>query len=176
MTPRGNTVLPEGLAWGWRVLSPTVPFTQGAAYNDKKWRKVVVFMTDGENDVSNGTNTLNGSVYTSYGYVTTTLAKNRFGTTNTNLAEPALDTKLLTVCSGIKAKAEMRPNPKNNNEMIPSIELYSIAFKAPSQRGDSAAELRHEPRPLLCQRRQRRAAQGSLRAIGERLKTMYLSE
>ncbi len=28
MTARGPTVIPEGLAWGWRVLSPTEPFTK----------------------------------------------------------------------------------------------------------------------------------------------------
>ncbi len=33
---RGSTVLPEGLMWGWRVMSPNQPFPEGAAYTDKK--------------------------------------------------------------------------------------------------------------------------------------------
>ena len=62
MTARGPTVIPEGLAWGWRVLSPTEPFTKVEAgptqaastispYNDARWQKIMVLMTDGENDV-----------------------------------------------------------------------------------------------------------------------------
>ena len=54
MVARGNTNLPEGLMWGWRVVSPGLPYTEGKSFTDKEWRKVVVFMTDGDNDV--GTN------------------------------------------------------------------------------------------------------------------------
>ena len=43
----GGTNQAEGLAWGGRVLSPTAPFTEGAAYNAS--RKVIVLMSDGEN-------------------------------------------------------------------------------------------------------------------------------
>lgn len=45
-----GTVMSEGLAWGWRVLSPGEPFTSGAKYGDV--RKILVMMTDGENDIS----------------------------------------------------------------------------------------------------------------------------
>jgi hypothetical protein len=44
----GGTNQAEGLAWGWRVLSPTAPFTEGAAYGPGV-RKVIVLMSDGEN-------------------------------------------------------------------------------------------------------------------------------
>ena len=81
MTASGSTVIAEGLAWGWRVLSPTEPFTKVEAsahyaadtissYNNPRWRKVLVLMTDGENDVlSNGQeiNSLNGTWYSAYG-------------------------------------------------------------------------------------------------------------
>jgi Flp pilus assembly protein TadG len=176
MTARGNTVLPEGLAWGWRVMSPTLPFTEGAAYNDKKWRKVVVFMTDGENDVSAGANSLNGSYYTSYGYVTTTLAKNRFGTTSASLAESNLDAKLLTVCTGIKAKAEMRPNPKDVTQMLPSIELYTIGFQSPTASANLLKSCATSPDHYYVNAADGTALKDTFRAIGERLKTMYLSE
>jgi len=43
----GGTNQVEGLAWGWRVLSPTAPFTEGAPYDEV--RKVIVLMSDGEN-------------------------------------------------------------------------------------------------------------------------------
>jgi hypothetical protein len=47
----GGTNQAEGLAWGWRVLSPSAPFTEGRPYNDPSdpVRKVIVLMTDGEN-------------------------------------------------------------------------------------------------------------------------------
>jgi Flp pilus assembly protein TadG len=176
MTARGNTVLPEGLAWGWRVMSPTMPYTEGAAYNNKQWRKVVVFMTDGENDVSAGTNTLNGSVYTSYGYVTAPLAKNRFGTTSSSAATAALDTKLLTVCSGIKSKAEMRPNPKNQSQNIPSVELYTIGFQAPVASSILLKACATDVDHYYVNAANGQELKDAFRAIGERLKTMYLSE
>ena len=35
--------------WGWRVLSPTAPFTEGRAYTANDNKKILVLMTDGEN-------------------------------------------------------------------------------------------------------------------------------
>jgi hypothetical protein len=176
MAARGNTVLPEGLAWGWRVMSPTVPFTEGAAYTDKKWRKVVLFMTDGENDISAGNNALNGSAYTSYGYVTTTLTKNRFGTTTSSLATAALDTKLLTVCTGIKSKAELRPNPKDVTKMMPSIELYTISFQAPTAAANLLKTCATSPDHYYVNAANGTEFMEAFKAIGQRLKTMYLAD
>ncbi len=59
---RGGTSGNLGMSWGWRVLSPSEPFTQGASYDSSYWRKAVVMMTDGEN-------TFYQSDYSSYGYV-----------------------------------------------------------------------------------------------------------
>jgi Flp pilus assembly protein TadG len=176
MTPRGNTVLPEGLAWGWRVMSPTAPFTEGAAYTDKKWRKVVVFMTDGQNDVSAGANTLNGSYYTSYGYVTAPLAKNPFGTTSASAAESNLNTKLLTVCTGLKSKAELCPNPKNIIQMVPSIELYTIGFQAPTASAALLQSCATDPDHHYVNAANGTDLRDAFKEIGQRLKTMYLSQ
>lgn len=45
------TYIPAGLIWGQNMLSPSQPFTEGAAYDAKNTnpRKVLVLMTDGEN-------------------------------------------------------------------------------------------------------------------------------
>lgn len=48
-TAAGNTMGNIGMTWGYRVLSPEFPFQQGAAWDDIKWRKVVIMMTDGVN-------------------------------------------------------------------------------------------------------------------------------
>lgn len=48
----GWTFIPAGLVWGWRVLSPQAPFTEGASWTEvkrKNVRKIIVLMTDGAN-------------------------------------------------------------------------------------------------------------------------------
>ncbi len=59
MTASGATLGNFGMAWGWRVVSPGLPFDEGADYDDKAWDKVVVVMTDGINTMSN--------IYSAYG-------------------------------------------------------------------------------------------------------------
>ncbi len=131
MRASGSTVIPEGLAWGWRVLSPGAPFTKVEAgptqaastiapYGDVRWRKVMVLMTDGENDVmssGNQINTLNGTWYSAYGRGRAAIANNRFGTTSSSGWNSALDTNMLTLCSNIKAEG---------------ITLYTVAFRVSS--------------------------------------------
>src|SRR5690606_16255280 len=49
----GDTYLPSGLLWGWRLLSPTEPFSDGSPKTGPtKARKVLVLMTDGVNTLS----------------------------------------------------------------------------------------------------------------------------
>lgn len=130
MTASGSTVIPEGLAWGWRAISPTEPFTKVEAgptqsastispYNDVQWQKIMVLMTDGENDVlSNGNevSSLNGGWYSAYGRSKAT-SNNRFGTTTTSQVNAALDTAMGSICTKIK----------NEN-----ITLYTVAFRVNS--------------------------------------------
>jgi Flp pilus assembly protein TadG len=63
----GGTNQAEGLAWGWRVLSPTAPFTEGAAYGPDV-RKVIVLMSDGEN-TNVGTDAVMASDYSAYNHM-----------------------------------------------------------------------------------------------------------
>jgi hypothetical protein len=118
LVAKGNTVIPAGLLWGWRVISPTAPFTEGAAYSDEKWVKAIVLLTDGENDVSGGSNGIDKSVYGAFGY-----AKNgHMGNTSGSNAESTLDSKTLAVCSAIKS-AGTPDNP---------VMLYTIGFQVTS--------------------------------------------
>jgi Flp pilus assembly protein TadG len=59
MQASGATLGNFGMVWGWRVISPEGPYTEGAAYDDDEWDKAVVMMTDGVNTMS--------SVYSAYG-------------------------------------------------------------------------------------------------------------
>lgn len=52
MIAEGGTNIHEGTAWGMRALSPTLPFNQGAPY-DEATSKVMIVMTDGENTAYN---------------------------------------------------------------------------------------------------------------------------
>ncbi|MEG6508449.1 pilus assembly protein [Methyloligella sp. 2.7D] len=110
LSPEGSTVIPAGLLWGWRVLSPTAPFTEGAEYSDDDVVKAMVLLTDGENSVGGGSNEHNESYYNAFGYA----AEGHLGSTSGYQAEDELDEKTLEVCDNIKATG---------------IRLYTIGFQ-----------------------------------------------
>lgn len=52
MVALGNTYIPSGLAWGWRVLSDGDPFPEGVSKTQLEQKggiKVLILLTDGEN-------------------------------------------------------------------------------------------------------------------------------
>jgi len=134
MEPLGATNVPEGMAWGWRVLSNGAPFTEGRPETEKGNDKVVIVLTDGANtyyipssvtaqeysgsDWRSGGNDLssNKSNYSSYGY--TGLAYNSGNTRlfqNTSSAvsktdysnanyTKALNEHFATLCAAVKAE------------------------------------------------------------------------
>jgi Mg-chelatase subunit ChlD len=113
MRADGNTNTVEGVMWGWRTLSPEPPFTEGRPYNAEDNQKIMIVMTDGENNLPYKA-THNKSGYAAFGYG----AQNRLGTTYSTAAYRAsLDQKLLAACSNAKAK---------------NIKIYTIAFRLES--------------------------------------------
>ena len=84
-TPTGNTNLPEGLAWAWRVLTPGSPFIEAASDLPGHRQQAIVLLTDGENVGGSGD-----------GY------KGVFGVGST--AQPAMDDRLRAVAANIKAQ------------------------------------------------------------------------
>jgi Mg-chelatase subunit ChlD len=52
----GDTFIPSGLIWGWRVLSKDAPFDEAHDYNEvvngNPIRKIMILMTDGANTLS----------------------------------------------------------------------------------------------------------------------------
>jgi Flp pilus assembly protein TadG len=75
MKAEGATNVPEGMAWGWRVVSSGVPFTEGRPDYEKGNDKVVIVLTDGANtyytlDYFGSTTDYAGnkSSYAAYGY------------------------------------------------------------------------------------------------------------
>jgi hypothetical protein len=57
----------EGIMWGWRILSPAPPFTEGRPYDKKDNDKFLIVMTDGENWHQSRSNH-NKSSYHAFGY------------------------------------------------------------------------------------------------------------
>ncbi len=108
---RGGTIGGVGMAWGWRVLSPDAPFTEGAAYNDKKWRKVAIMMTDGDNNMYKESGSTHGSDWGAY----KRLEMNVLGTTNANTAKTKLNERFEETCGKMKAKGK-------------DIIIYAITF------------------------------------------------
>ena len=106
----GTTNILEGLMWGWRVLSPGAPFTEGRAYSAPNNRKVIILMTDGYNNYG-GENNMNDSSYFSYGFARNGLLGN--ATSDNNALDALLDAKTLQACTNAKARG---------------IIIYSIAF------------------------------------------------
>lgn len=86
MSSLGATHINFGAIWGWRVISPSEPFTEGAAYSDSDWNKAVIILTDGDNTFFNNSSTY----YSAY--------------EPDDISESELDDRLLEVCTGMKAK------------------------------------------------------------------------
>jgi Flp pilus assembly protein TadG len=122
MAPNGATNVPEGLAWGWRVVSSGQPFTEGRADSEKGNDKVIIVLTDGENTYytpgSLGYSDPAGSraVYAAYGYLQpgyngsgvgrlfsgTSSAVGQFDYSNTNYTA-ALNEHMAKACTNAKA-------------------------------------------------------------------------
>ncbi len=94
-----GTNISEGLAWGWRVLSPGEPYAQAGALGTSDVKKYLVLMTDGRNVSFGAKKEGNRSDYGSYGF----LNSGRIGGTNDQgKAETALNEWTLKLCSDVK--------------------------------------------------------------------------
>lgn len=103
MEARGGTNIPVGLAWGWKVLSSAAPFTEGEPYSNALNKKVIVLLTDGQNDLGYH----HWGYYAGYGLP----QYNHLGTSG--WLGDNLDDKLSALCTNVKSK---------------DILIYSITF------------------------------------------------
>lgn len=92
MWASGYTHINYGAVWGWRVLSPDPPFTEGVPYGEEGWNKAIIILTDGANTTSD-------SHYTAYGYRSDGL----LGSTSSSGTSQELDDRLLEICNNMKA-------------------------------------------------------------------------
>ena len=111
MAADGTTNITAGLMWGWRMLSPTAPFTEGRAYSAADNKKILILMTDGENTYfANGKFTV--SHYGAWGYIW----KSHLGTTSSteSVMTGKMEGRMETACANIKSAG---------------IDVFTVAFE-----------------------------------------------
>lgn len=103
-----GTNISEGLAWGWRVLSPEAPYTQGAPFESDSVSKFMVLMSDGTNVSFGASSTINKSDYGSYGFLGTKGVNNAAsridGKTSQGEAEKTLNAWTGSMCTQMKSQ------------------------------------------------------------------------
>jgi Flp pilus assembly protein TadG len=101
MTAVGDTNIPMGLMWGWHTISPNAPFGDGVAYGTPKTTKIIILMTDGQNENTSNSNS-NASYYSGLGYIW----QNRIGISSGTTAQrqTAMDARETLVCNNMKAQ------------------------------------------------------------------------
>ena len=119
MNPDGGTNIQSGTIWGFRVLSPTEPFTQGRTY-DTATAKVMIIMTDGQNWSNIINSTINNNYYyTWYGFMHPDADRTRIGTYNTED-----DTSF-------RAKMNTRTGYTCDNAKAAGITIYTVGLDPP---------------------------------------------
>ena len=120
MVAYGATNVPLGAMWGWHTLSPHNPFGDGSAYDTPGLKKIIIIMTDGENNLN-----ANWNVYGGVGFIW----QNRLGITSGTAADirARLDERLDSATPGTE---DLCGNMKDK-----AIEVYTIAVEV-----DTAAQ------------------------------------
>lgn len=124
MVANGATNIHQGAIWGFHLLSPTEPYTEGRAY-DEATSKVMILMTDGQNTFyrwGDDSDPLNGaSVYPPYGWP----LYERLGDTSKTAGqmEDLVDARLLETCknardAGIVVYTVGLSSPNNVKNML----------------------------------------------------------
>ena len=108
----GTTNIHVGVVWGWRLLSPELPFAEGRPKADRNNRKILIVMTDGANSYDTYAN-FNRSMYGAFGYVAN-------GHLDTTSADPSrvrakLDERTLEACANAGSKG--------------GVQVYTVAFQ-----------------------------------------------
>lgn len=119
MKADGYTNIQQGVAWGWRVLSPQEPFTGGRRPEDVPngdYRRIMIVMTDGANTyewLGSPHRYPNISKYNAHGYVT----EGRLGVTGDDYGSVTteMDDRTLETCT----------NAKEDGGVL----IYTVAFQ-----------------------------------------------
>jgi hypothetical protein len=169
-----GTFIPTGLVWGWHVLSPTEPFTEGVQPDDPNYARTtraVLLFTDGANVVS-GTNNHNHSRFSGYNYTGLQVGGTyRLGSPNAGTAVDNMDIKTAELCENVKVNGTA--------ETDDDIRLYTITFGEMSSADEelmrNCASLDEKGNHLHFHAPSTGDLQGIFSQIGEDLSTLHLS-
>lgn len=106
----GGTNSAEGIAWGWRMLSNLAPYPEAVDPDTnagRKWRKIAVLMTDGQNNI-NKSDTHMESPMSAYGF----MLQDRLDINEENMSEyqkriayfDEMDSKTIRICHRMQAE------------------------------------------------------------------------
>lgn len=147
MQPLGGTNSAEGLAWGYRTLTPAAPFTGGTPLANKGLDRVVILLTDGANQIgqlgAGGTSlspfqdyTKSQSGYGPYGvsgYTVGSLTTNKPALLNTDAASSRIFSSISTTGANFSTPAyqigvdrrmdTICTNIKNGNMILMTVSL-----------------------------------------------------
>jgi len=146
----GYTHINFGSVWGWRMISPSEPFTQGSAYGDPDWNKAVIILTDGDNTTSS-------SVHTAYQY----RGDGVLGSTSSWGTTAELNSRLTEVCTGMKNAG---------------ITVYTITFNVSSSTTQNLFENCATDSDKYYNSPDSATLALAFRAIGAELKNLHLSQ
>lgn len=85
LTTEGETYLPSGLIWGWRMLSTQAPFAGRASTSDAPVKRFMVLVTDGQNTKSPTYPRHDGSDSALANQLTTQICRNMAADTTTSV-------------------------------------------------------------------------------------------
>ncbi len=167
MSARGSTNIHEGFMWGWRALSPSSVFADGAAYatastpSASAVTKVIILMTDGMDDWlnllnNNWSSTGNGSFYNALGYPTNSTTGDAAGTSSnarlqSNHQTPQIEqgygniwdsssSSGRSAIDGLFSEACTNAKASPNPGDPAKVSIYTIAFSIPGDPIDATGQ------------------------------------
>lgn len=128
MQADGYTNVQAGIAWGWRALSPGLPFAEGRPYETLENDKYIIILTDGDNRLpSQATN--NETEYYAWGYGKEDRV--REGLWGYYSDTEAMDEQTALTCNNIKTIIDADGEP--------AYRIFTIAYDVPD--GSSVKDL-----------------------------------
>lgn len=125
MFPQGSTNIEQGAIWGFHSLSPTEPLTEGRSY-DEATSKIMIVMTDGENNVKYSDYTA-GNPFGTYGWSAWGYRKDkRLLTESTTPKDSAAN------WSDVQTEVNRRTVLACTNAKAKGIIVYTIGLSAPN--------------------------------------------
>lgn len=144
MSANGGTNIQQGTIWGFHMLSPTEPLTDGVAYTEPT-HKVMIVMTDGENTNPYSSNMNGAEWYLPWGYP----YNGRLTGASTDALQTEMDTRTKAACANAKAKGitiytiglgtTLTSNPTKVQNMLKDCSSGDGYWKFPSDTDDLSA-------------------------------------